>query len=139
MAGIFNVDLSGASSAISAIGSLAGSIRSAITGDLSPDAKFELEETALAAEQASAMAQAAIDQAEAGSSNLFVAGWRPALGWTCAAIFAYNYIIGPLLSLIPGVKLPMLNISEVSPVLLGMLGLGTMRTVEKINGAAGKH
>ena len=137
--GVLSVDLSGLSTAIGSVGTLAGSIRSAITGDLSPDAKAKLEEAALSAEQASATAQAAIDQAEAGSSNLFVAGWRPAIGWTCAAIFAYNYVIGPLLSLIPGVKMPVLNISEVSPVLLGMLGLGTMRTVEKINGAQGNH
>lgn len=81
-----------------------------------------------------------INLAEAQSSNWFVAGWRPAMGWCCVSIFAANFIgvpflswISPLLDIPPP---PRLEIGEVLPVLLGMLGLGGMRMNEKIKGAA---
>ncbi len=85
-------------------------------------------------------AQADINKIEAGSQSLFVSGWRPALGWVCGFIFASNYIgvpllawLSPLLALPPP---PRLDIGEVLPVLLGMLGLGSLRTVEKVKGSS---
>jgi len=86
-----------------------------------------------------AKAQAAIDQVEAANTSLFVAGWRPAVGWTCALAFAYSFIVQPFTGLIctiigHPVVLPPINISDMMPVLLGMLGLGAMRTVEKVQG-----
>jgi hypothetical protein len=85
-------------------------------------------------------AQNDVNKIEAGSASLFVSGWRPAVGWCCVAIFACNYIgvpalawLSPLWDLPPP---PRLEIGEVLPVLLGMLGLGGMRTAERLRGKA---
>ena len=81
-----------------------------------------------------ALAQIATNQAEAKSGSLFVGGWRPAV---CVSAFAYHYVIQPILMFVllaTGVvlpELPQLNLGEMMPVLLGMLGLGGMRTIEK--------
>lgn len=88
-------------------------------------------------------AQLAVDQAEANNKNLFVAGWRPAIGWACGAAFAWDYVLEPMATFIctalgHPVVLPSLNTSEMTPVLMGMLGLGGMRTYEKVAGAAAK-
>jgi hypothetical protein len=94
----------------------------------------------LAAETDLAKGQMEINKIEAANSNLFVSGWRPMLGWTCGAIFMANYIGAPLLAwLSPLLDIPpppRLEMGEVLPVLLGMLGLGGLRTAEKIKGAA---
>jgi hypothetical protein len=88
------------------------------------------------------MAQGQIDinKVEAASSSLFVSGWRPAIGWICGGIFFANYIGAPLLAwLSPLLDIPpppRLDIGEILPVLLGMLGLGGMRMGEKIKGVA---
>jgi hypothetical protein len=80
--------------------------------------------------------QAQVNVEEAKSTSLFVSGWRPFIGWTCGFIFVSNYIGVPLLAwLSPLVDIPpppRLDIGEVLPVLLGMLGLGSLRTAEKI-------
>lgn len=87
-----------------------------------------------------ATAQIEVNKVEAASANIFVAGWRPFIGWCCGAIFACNYIGTPLLAwLSPLLGIPApprLEIGEVLPVLLGMLGLGTLRTVDKKFGTA---
>ena len=143
MAGIFNLDLSSVGGAVQGvskgISDLANGIRTAITGvdaQKQADLLAKLTEIDAAAQQA----QMEINKVEASSSKLFVAGWRPFLGWVCGSIFAYNYLFRPLLGLIPGmVPLPMLDLAEISPVLMGLLGLGAMRTVEKVQGAQGNH
>lgn len=93
----------------------------------------------LADETGLSQAQARIDQAEAGSSSLFVAGWRPAIGWTCAGAFAWSYAIGPILSWGASAAghpaaLPVLDLSGMMPVLMGMLGLGGLHTIENVRG-----
>ncbi len=84
--------------------------------------------------------QTSINVEEAKNTSIFVSGWRPAIGWVCGAIFASNYIGVPLLAwLSPLVDIPpppRLDIGEVLPVLLGMLGLGGLRTAEKLKGSA---
>src|SRR5690348_12541889 len=84
--------------------------------------------------------QTAINVEEAKSTSLFVSGWRPAMGYCCVAIFAANYIGAPLLAwLSPVMHIPApprLDIGEVIPVLMGMLGLGSLRTVERVKGQA---
>ncbi len=96
----------------------------------------ELAELAAATDLAKG--QLDINKTEAGNASLFVSGWRPAVGWVCVAIFASNYIGVPLLAwLSPLVDLPApprLDIGEVLPVLFGMLGLGSLRTAEKLKG-----
>lgn len=143
MAGIFNIDLAGVGGAVQGvskgISDLANGIRTAITG-VDAQKQAELLDKLTQIDAAAQQAQMEIDKAEANSSKLFVAGWRPFLGWVCGSAFAYNYVVRPFLGLIPGmIPLPMLSLAEISPVLMGMLGLGTMRTVEKIQDATGKH
>ena len=128
-----NVDLAGAGDLVKAVGGLAGQIRSAITGDLSPEAKAALEQVALAAEQASDVAQSAINTEEAKSTSAFRGNWRPAIGWICAISLFYVYLVVPVLGMFHVVG-PVVDIGQMYPLLLGMLGLGTMRTVEKIQG-----
>ena len=92
----------------------------------------------LAAQTDLAKAQIAVNTVEAASTSLFVAGWRPFIGWTCGAAMAYKFILAPLLTFgaAYAVNLPVLDFGEMSTVLLGMLGLGGLRTVEKIKGVA---
>lgn len=88
-----------------------------------------------------ATAQADINKVEAGSTRLFVSGWRPAVGWICALAVGFKFIGGPALFMVAQalghpVDLPVIETSELWPLLLGMLGLGGLRTVEKVKGAA---
>ena len=94
------------------------------------------ELAALAAETDLAKGQQAINVEEAKNENLFVSGWRPFIGWVCGSAYAYAFVIQPLLGFILNASghpiiLPEVGIAELSPVLLGMLGLGGMRTFEK--------
>ncbi len=86
-----------------------------------------------------AKGQLEINKAEAQSRNVFIAGWRPFLGWTMGFAMAYNYVIQPIAIFVLGqldylVALPALDMTEMMPVLLGMLGLGGLRTYEKKKG-----
>ena len=85
-----------------------------------------------------------IDKAEAASQSVFVAGWRPFIGWICGAALGWNYLLRPTLLWIAvianhTVVLQALDLGELMPLLLGMLGLGAMRTVEKLNGTSAGH
>ena len=87
--------------------------------------------------QAQVMAQIVVNKIEAASSSVFVSGWRPAIGWICAMGMAGNFLIIPFANMAlelskTGVTIPMIALSEMMPVLMGMLGLGAMRTVEKV-------
>lgn len=87
--------------------------------------------------------QVEVNKEEAKSSSLFVSGWRPFIGWVCGSAFAYFYIVQPFLSFIltaagHPIALPRVEFGEMSSVLLGMLGLGGMRTWEKTKGVASK-
>lgn len=90
---------------------------------------------AMEADLALAIAQTDINKVEAASPDNFTRRWRPAMGWCCVAIFAANYIGVPLLAWVsPFFEIPpppRLEMGEVLPVLLGMLGLGSLRTIEK--------
>jgi hypothetical protein len=77
-----------------------------------------------------ALAQIEVNREEA-KGNWFQAGWRPATGWVCVAGFAVNFLISPLASAI-GVTIPQADTSVMLPVLMGMLGLGTLRSYEKV-------
>jgi hypothetical protein len=89
-----------------------------------------------------AKGQISVDQAEASNPSLFVSGWRPAVGWVCAAGLAYAFLVKPVFSPIiakfVGAPMEALDIGTLLTLLLGMLGLGGMRTVEKLNGVAAK-
>ncbi|MDW7973105.1 MAG: 3TM-type holin [Thermodesulfovibrio sp.] len=80
--------------------------------------------------------------AEAGHRSIFVAGWRPAIGWICAISLAYSYIIHPLFLWINSIfKLtesppPILSNEMLMTIIFGMLGLGAMRSFEKFKGVS---
>ena len=84
--------------------------------------------------------QMEVNKVEAAHKSLFVAGWRPAVGWVCVIAMGYAYVLSPLMifvvTLIMDVppEFPELNISALMPVLMGILGLGAMRTAEKFKG-----
>lgn len=97
----------------------------------------------LAIEAGLAQGQLDINKIEAGSSNPFVAGWRPFLGWVCGFGLAFQFVIAPLATwgtALAGkpVVFPALDLSTLMTLLFGMLGLGAMRTTEKINKVATK-
>lgn len=80
---------------------------------------------------------------EAKSTNLFVSGWRPCLGWVCAAAFTWTYVLQPIVVFVlqatgHPIDLPKIEFGEMSAILMGMLGLGGMRSFEKIKGVASK-
>lgn len=88
-----------------------------------------------------AKAQLEVNAEEAKNSSIFVAGWRPFIGWVCGAAFAWNWIglpIGVFAAALLDKELHLspADMSEMLPVLLGMLGLGALRSVEKIKKVA---
>lgn len=88
-----------------------------------------------------AKAQLEVNAEEAKNSSIFVAGWRPFIGWVCGAAFAWNWIglpVGIFAAALMDKELHLsaADMSEMLPVLLGMLGLGALRTTEKIKKVA---
>lgn len=106
-------------------------------------AKLELLKLQQNGELAQITGQMEINKAEAASSSLFVSGWRPSIGWICGAGFAVQFVIGPLAewgAALAGhpVKFPQMDTGTMMPLLLGMLGLGGLRTAEKLADKAAK-
>jgi|SRR5579859_2000965 len=83
------------------------------------------------------------NKVEAASTNMFVAGWRPFIGWVCGSGLAYQYLADPLLTWGASIAHlpvpPTLDMSTLITMLGGLLGLGGMRTVEKLKNAQGNH
>jgi len=79
-----------------------------------------------------ALAQIETNQEEA-KGNWFQSGWRPATGWVCVLGFGVNFLVSPLAAGF-GFVIPQADTSVMLPVLMGMLGLGTMRSLERIKG-----
>jgi holin (3TMs family) len=85
-------------------------------------------------------AQTRINEIEAASQDKFVSRWRPAIGWICGAAYGYHFVLQPFAVFLLAVsgyhiaaELPSIPVSELSVVLMGLLGLGALRTYEKIN------
>jgi hypothetical protein len=86
-------------------------------------------------------AQLEINKVEAANASVFVSGWRPFIGWVCGTALAFQYVCSPILMYISnafGLEIPAPptlgeNLYE---LVLGMLGMGAMRTFEKIKGVA---
>jgi hypothetical protein len=88
-------------------------------------------------------AQLDINKTEAQHNSLFVSGWRPAVGWTCCLGMAANFLIIPMTNFAlalasSNISIPLIDLETMLPVLLGMLGLGGMRSYEKSKGVARK-
>ena len=97
-----------------------------------------LKEQALAMQ--AELRQIEVNAKEAEHASVFVSGWRPFVGWVCGSALAYTYIVQPFLTFSLRVwqpdfpEPPSLDLGELMPVLLGMLGLGAMRSYEKTKG-----
>ena len=88
-----------------------------------------------------AQGQMAINQVEAANSNLMVSGWRPFIGWTCGLGMFGNFITIPFSNFVLAlleldIVIPLVPLETMMPVLMGMLGLGAMRTYEKKSGVS---
>ena len=81
-------------------------------------------------------AQIEVNKVEASNSNLFVSGWRPFIGWTCGLGMFGNFITIPFANFVLAlleinIVIPLVPLETMMPVLMGMLGLGAMRSYEK--------
>ena len=87
-----------------------------------------------------AKGQLEINKTEAQHRSIFVAGWRPFVGWTCGVALAWHFVLAPFIMFFSayfGVELPKLpsfDMESLLTVLMGMLGLGGLRTFEKLKG-----
>ena len=87
-----------------------------------------------------AMAQVQTNQAEAKHRSVWVAGWRPFIGWTCGCALAFHFVLHPVIVFaavwlgfdVP--DMPVFDMDSLMTVLLGMLGLGGLRSFEKTRG-----
>lgn len=87
------------------------------------------------------MGQIEINKIEAASGSLFVAGWRPFIGWVGGVGLAWSFILGPAIEYVARLSgwtgtMPVFDLSQLIAIVLAMLGVGTMRTVEKIKGVS---
>ncbi len=87
--------------------------------------------------------QAAINKVEAQHRSVFVAGWRPFIGWVCGAGIAWAFIGQPLFEWVvavfmpdKGIVPPVIVTDHLFELVLAMLGMGTLRTFEKFGGKA---
>ena len=115
--------------------------------DLIPDpnarakAAEEYQRALLDAAQKADADQRAANLAEAANPSVFVAGWRPAIGWVCALALGFQYLLRPLGTWAQGIwwpglpPLPGLD-DALWQLMFGMLGMGSLRSFEKIRGAA---
>lgn len=109
-------------------------------------AKADMEAALVKAANEAAMAQVEVNKIEAGHASVFVAGWRPFIGWVCGVALALYYI--PMFIIGMGlwvwacleagamVPRPELGVAEIIGLVMAMLGLGGLRTFEKLHGVA---
>jgi len=134
----------GVSGLLNSAGQFAKDIRQAITGEISPEKKAEIEQRALEIEYALTKAQTDINLEEAKHPSIFVAGWRPFVGWVCGFSLGWQYIGSPIFEWIikiadKNVSAPEMDTGSLVTVLFALLGLGGMRTYEKTKEAQGNH
>jgi hypothetical protein len=80
--------------------------------------------------------QVSLNEKESQHASLFVAGWRPFIGWVCGLGLANTFIINPLLQWFCGITGPQMPLDVMIELVIAMLGLGTLRTLEKFGGRA---
>lgn len=124
---------------LTGLGSVADLVNNTIN-KIWPD-KSAAEQQQLAAAVMVVQGQIDTNKEEAKSPSVFVSGWRPFIGWVCGLACAWNWIGLKIALFIAAAMGHVLNvqpadISEMMPVLLGMMGLGGMRTYEKLQGVA---
>lgn len=97
----------------------------------------------LDAQIAEMQTQTDTNKVEAANTSIFVAGWRPFIGWVCGCGLAYQYLGDPMISWLAAIEHwplpPSLDLGTLITLLMGLLGLGSMRTVEKLQGVSSGH
>lgn len=82
-------------------------------------------------------AQVDVDKIEASNPNLFVSGWRPFIGWVGGITLAYSFLVAPFIHMfVPHQPIPTVDSSMIMDMVYALLGIGGMRTVEKLSGVA---
>ena len=104
-------------------------------------AKEDLEREIVGAANQAAIAQARVNEVEAAHKSVFVAGWRPFIGWVCGAGIAWAFLVQPVASWAaaiwyPEATLPDIETLPLFELVMAMLGMGGLRTVEKMRGVA---
>ena len=109
-------------------------------------AKLQMQEQLQSAVLQAEQSQLDIDKTEAASPSVFVSGWRPGVAWVCVFGFAWQFVLQPFIAYgisiystynkTPIPPLPLLDTTQMMTLLFALLGLGGMRTVEKVNGVA---
>jgi len=107
-------------------------------------AKAQLAQLVITGEIQQIAGQIQINAVEAASNSTFVAGWRPFVGWICGLGFGYQFVIQPFLTFLvklhnPNFTAPLLDVSTLSELLMALLGMGALRTVDKVKGVDNGH
>lgn len=123
---------------LGAMSDLAGTVINKIWPD-----KSEAEKQQLVAAVTLVQGQLAVNAEEAKNPSIFVSGWRPFIGWVCGSACAWNWVGLPIAKaglMLAGISLTIspADLSEMLPVLMGMLGLGALRTYEKVREVAAR-
>lgn len=129
----------GAAAASGILSGLFGLVDDLFTSD---EERAEAKRKLVELEQQGRLAQIAVNAAEAKHESIFVAGWRPAVGWVCVAALAWTFIVQPFLTWglvvfrpdFPVDNMPSLDMGPLLTILAGMLGLAGLRTYEKRTG-----
>ena len=113
---------------------IAGSVLNKFVAD--KNLKMKLEHELKTQLQTANLAQIEVNKIEAASKSWFVAGWRPSVGWVCSLAMLYHFIIAPMIQFAIGiagiqVDLPEFEFSQLSTILMAMLGMAGLRTYEK--------
>ena len=116
---------------------VAGTVLNKFVAD--KDLKAKLEHELKTAFHSANLAQIDLNKQEAAHKSMFVAGWRPFVGWTTGVALAYHFVLSPILAFVlvlAGIDTPMpvFEFSQLSTILMGMLGLGGLRSYEKMKG-----
>lgn len=103
-------------------------------------AKLEMQAAIMDAANKGMLAQLDVNKTEAAHRSVYVAGWRPFVGYTCGAALCWHFVLQDLIVFAtawaghPAPALPKLDTDTLLTVLLGMLGLGGLRSFEKVKG-----
>lgn len=110
--------------------------------DLAAKLMADANSQEMAGEINARLGQLEINKVEASNPSLLVSGWRPGVGWVCVAALGYQFVLSPLLRFVAVICMdsppvfPVLDSGQLTPILLGMLGLGGLRTYEKVQKVA---